>query len=1106
MRWKRKTSAMDNHDVVALYVAEMHALLPVVQRHLETLGRADAEAQYGLAARAATRVATALADLSSGFHVEDCAQLARAIAQTFSTADGDETPVLPTAAVLAAATDMVTYITRRIDAMADPPRLLAPTDADRAAALRLLAALAATRPSGAPSATPGADELLPARSGSGEVATPDDRAMPEGAGAPSPSHVSASDAYPGDDALNEDELALVRSFQSRPLRQTQAPVPATPTSAPKQHAAGSPRPEEPPAASYMPDTTGAPGDPAATAELGARVASRTPSASELDTIPPEMQRLFVVETSEDLHDLRTLLLQYEEQQDNHGSLLAMGRISHKIKGAAGTLGFDVLASLAFTFEDLLTALQTRQVAPGPHAVSILVRGLALMQAALDAANSDHDPDPSLIARAQDLRDEFLARRYTHPPLPRAADVNDTSVRAGLNDSGARTPITHDGESYLRVDVRRLDELMSHASALAVNRAAVTQIREEVARFQAEMEGSLARLAELGVQINDLAPLMRETASWGAAALHAEAAQTAHVPARVARFAREDAATTEPAHAANRNGPRWDALELERYSDFDHALRVLTEVVADLGTTSRSLRTELTRFRQLGEEQADLLNHMQRDVMQIRLVPLSTLMPRLQLEVRQLASQLGKHITFSVRGELTEIDRNISEQLTEPLIQLVRNALVHGIERPEERVAQGKPAEGAIWLHAYYVGSEVIIEVGDDGNGVNPNLLVARAVAAEVLDADTARSLGPNEALDLMFWPRVTLFESAQMLSGRGMGLDEVRTIIQRLKGSVHVRSEHGRGLVFTIRVPISLSIVRALRVGAGGQQFAVPFSAVQRTVTLTETNLVGPESPLLADGWQGRFERRIRIERERSQAAPDEPAYDEIPLVSLAALLGIEEGQRQLDMGLVVDAGRQRVALLVDDVLGDQEVVVQALPAHLRRRAVRGATVTSDGHVLLLLDLPELVSGMLEGTVVPRRRAARSTPLAVSTSAPRVLVVDDSISIRRALEQTLTRAGFEVELARDGIEALDRMLVSAPRVVVLDIEMPRLDGYELLTILRGTPQFADVPVVMLTSRAAEKHREHALQLGARAYLVKPCPQDTLIATVRGLLEELPSPA
>ncbi|HZC78800.1 MAG TPA: response regulator, partial [Ktedonobacterales bacterium] len=449
---------------------------------------------------------------------------------------------------------------------------------------------------------------------------------------------------------------------------------------------------------------------------------------------------------------------------------------------------------------------------------------------------------------------------------------------------------------------------------------------------------------------------------------------------------------------------------------------------------------------------------------------------------------------------------ISEQLTEPLIQLVRNALVHGIERPEERVEHGKPAEGAIWLHAYYVGSEVIIEVGDDGNGVNPNLLVARAVAADVLGADTARSLGPNEALDLMFWPRVTLFESAQMLSGRGMGLDEVRTIIQRLKGSVHARSERGRGLVFTIRVPISLSIVRALRVGAGGQQFAVPFSAVQRTVTLTETNLVGAESLPLADGSQSRVERRIRIERERSQAAPGESAYDEIPLVSLAALLGIEEDQHQLDMGLVVDAGRQRVALLVDDVLGDQEVVVQALPAHLRRRAVRGATVTSDGHVLLLLDLPELVSGMLEGTVAPRRRTARSISPVMTTLAPRVLVVDDSISIRRTLEQTLMRAGFEVELARDGIEALDRMLVSAPRVVVLDIEMPRLDGYELLTILCGTPQFADVPVVMLTSRAAEKHRERALQLGARAYLVKPCPQDTLIATVRGLLEELPSPA
>src|SRR5260370_34725920 len=331
--------------------------------------------------------------------------------------------------------------------MADPPRSLAPTDAARAAALRLLAALAATRPSGAPSATPGADESRPARRGSGEVATPDDRAMPEGAGAPSPSHVSASDAYPGDDALNEDELALVRSFQSRPLRQTQAPVLATPTSAPPHTAAASPRPEGPPPASYMPDTTGAPGEPAATAELGARVASRTPSASELDTIPLEMQRLFVVETSDDLHDMRTLLLQYEEQQDSPGSLLAMGRISHKIKGAAGTLGFDALASLAFTFEDLLTALQTRQAAPGPHAVSILVRGLALMQAALDAANSDRASDPGLIERAQELRDEFLARRYTHPPLARAADVNESTVHADVSDSGVRPVIAHDGESY-----------------------------------------------------------------------------------------------------------------------------------------------------------------------------------------------------------------------------------------------------------------------------------------------------------------------------------------------------------------------------------------------------------------------------------------------------------------------------------------------------------------------------------------------------------------------------------------------------------------------------------------------------------------------------------
>ncbi|HLJ81917.1 MAG TPA: response regulator, partial [Ktedonobacterales bacterium] len=440
--------------------------------------------------------------------------------------------------------------------------------------------------------------------------------------------------------------------------------------------------------------------------------------------------------------------------------------------------------------------------------------------------------------------------------------------------------------------------------------------------------------------------------------------------------------------------------------------------------------------------------------------------------------------------------------------------VHGIESTEERAESGKAATGTVWVHAYYVGSEVIIEVGDDGRGVNPHKVTASAVAAGLLEGEAARVLSPAEALDLMFWPGVTTFDGAKAVSGRGIGLDEVRTAIQKLKGVISVRSELGKGSIFRVRVPISLSIVHALRVLAGDQSFAVPFTSVKRTLSLTASEILtsAPSTPGAPDGGAdghatGPFQR-IRVERDGELpvahgdgASQVNQAYDEIPVFALATLLGLEHVPRDPQPGLLVEVGRQRVALVVDGVFEEQEAAVQALPRPLQRRAVRGASVTPDGQVLLLLDLPELVAGTLDGSHTAPPPHPRPAPRFAETLAPRVLVVDDSVTIRQTLEHILQRGGFEVQQARDGIEALEMMLVSLPRVVVLDIEMPRLDGFEMLSILSGSPQFSDVPVVMLTSRAAEKHKEHALKLGARAYLIKPCPQEILLETVRSLLAE-----
>jgi chemosensory pili system protein ChpA (sensor histidine kinase/response regulator) len=897
--------------------------------------------------------------------------------------------------------------------------------------------------------------------------------------------------------LTPEEQALLRSFQTSVVLQ------------PSRHVAQD-NDQDSGLSTRIPDQSS---DPLMTVPASP---GRTPVTSEeLNYIPPEMKRFFLVETAEDIHDLRRMVLDFEQRPGEQSTLSEMGRLVHKIKGAAATLGFEVLASLALIFEDVIRALQSHVLDPeGLDATGSLTGLLALIDAALEAAAEEQtfDTEPvGLIEQAQTIRDALLSNIGPDFHDRSSAPILDATEISGRSASGILTassdgresreahPPVSEIESLLRVEVGRLDKLMTHVNALVLNRASFIQMRDDILKLQSELDQALARLSSISHQVADRHS--REQLSSPPLGPRPDAAKTGL-----------------PAQLANR---LWDELEMERFTEFDQALRQLSEVVTDTTSASKYLRLALTRLDQIGDEQAAITHDVQRDVIQIRLVRLEDLMPRIQLEARRLANSLGKAITLTIRGQMTEIDRNISEALAEPLLQLVRNAVVHGIESQQERVEQGKLETGSIWIHAYYVGSEVVIEVGDDGRGVNPYRLAASAVAMGLLNADSARRMAFSEALDMMFMPGITTFQEAQLVAGRGIGLDEVRTAISRLKGTIQVRSELGKGSVFRIRVPISLSIVRALSVQVAGQPFAVPFSSVLQMISVVQDDI----SPLSSGGrWNGtgnsaiHVAERLRVRVAALEANRLEPmpqastpdgflaetsntgaAYEEIPVMRLADLLGFEVAVPATQLALIVEVGRRRAALLVDQVADDQEVVVQTLPPHLRRRSIRGATVTPDGVVQLLLDLPELLQGAFDGGQMPVSMWKKPVPQTEAADAPTVLVVDDSMSIRGALELTLTRAGFNVALARDGIEAFEKMLISVPKVMILDIEMPRLDGFELLSVMRDTPQFRGVRVVMLTSRAADKHREQAMKLGASAYLIKPCPQETLIETVRAQL-------
>lgn len=844
--------------------------------------------------------------------------------------------------------------------------------------------------------------------------------------------------------LTDTSLAAIQAFQRATLRmrdpsERQAPVASAP--APPRHAS--------PAASGTFD--------------------------DLDTIPPEMKRTFLLETAEDLHDLRRALIALEEHPRDTEPVQTMRRIAHKVKGTAATFGFDDLAELHHSFEDLLKDLQACGQLGSAPSLGLLIRAMDALQSGLDQALAGEPSDPALLATLRALHSEVASIAAAQPAVEAAHDSRWLAAHMPhLPDDQAPAPTADTAGALLRVNVRQLDTLMSRAGALAFNRAALTSARERTGAIQADLDHALERLANLSAQLTALHPVVRSGAH----------------PSRAAGTARL-------AQAAGITG--WDDLELDSFTEFDQALRALHEAIADAGAHNVALRENSQRLRRAVESQVALMAQLQQDALRMRLVPLRSLVPRLRLAVRTAAEVTGIEVSLSTRGELIEIDRAISEGIADPLIQLVRNAVAHGIEPSAERLEHGKPAKGAIWIRASYSGHEVEIDVGDDGRGINPNAVAAAGVAYGLLDERQARALTPSQALDLIFTEGFSMFEGARIIAGHGIGLDSVRSAIRTLKGSITVYSEPGQGTIFRIRVPISLSMTRAFRVCVGPHQYALPFSAALSTLTVQDSELL---VSLTASA--SRYRRRLRVERPGELGAPaaaETSTYEEIPVFSLAELLGHEETEATSHLAFITHVGTQRAAILVDQILGDDDVVIRALPAHLRRRSVRGAVITPGGQLLLLLDLPELLGPVFAGQSIPRPHRAPKPP--VRPPRPSVLVVDDSISIRRALSAFLERAGYETRVAHDGLEALALMTDQVPDALILDIEMPRLDGFELLSILRSTPAYSGVRVAMLTSRAGEKHHDYAMALGADAYLTKPCPQDVLLATLQRLLVEKP---
>ncbi len=530
---------------------------------------------------------------------------------------------------------------------------------------------------------------------------------------------------------------------------------------------------------------------------------------------------------------------------------------------------------------------------------------------------------------------------------------------------------------------------------------------------------------------------------------------------------------------------FDPLEMDRYSHLQQLSRSLIESASDLTDLKSDLGDRLKITETLLLQQSRVNTTLQEGLMRSRMVPFSRLVPRLRRIVRQVAAELGKSVSFELDNVEGELDRSVLERMVPPFEHMLRNAVDHGIESPEERIEAGKSEGGRIVLTLSREGGDVIIRIADDGRGIDLKRVREKAIERELMSVDA--DLSDHDIMQFILHAGFSTAENVTQISGRGVGMDVVHAEIKQLGGSVTINSAWGKGTEFVVRLPFTLSVNRALMVAIGQDQYAVPLSSIEGIVRV---------SP---------------FELEHYYANPDaqfEYANENYHVRYLGDLL-YKGSVPKLDGHvlplpvMLVRSAEHTMALQVDAVMGSREIVVKSLGQQFSTvPGLSGATVMGDGSVVVILDPHALVRQEIALASLPIEAQVEQIYIEDEESSriKKVMVVDDSVTVRKVTTRFLEREGFEVETAKDGVDALRLLQEGVPDLMLLDIEMPRMDGFEVAKTVRTTKRWENLPIIMITSRTGDKHREHAESLGVNNYLGKPYQEDILLEAIGEILD------
>jgi chemosensory pili system protein ChpA (sensor histidine kinase/response regulator) len=741
---------------------------------------------------------------------------------------------------------------------------------------------------------------------------------------------------------------------------------------------------------------------------------------------------FLEEAQEVLEHADGTLQKWRDAPDDKAMVTVLQRDLHTIKGSSRMVGLDAIGSVAHVMEELLEGIAAGIKRATPERIDALESGCDHLHAMVDAVvKREPMPERPLSALTGEAAEE-IEPTAAHEIAELAEQVDEQEVEESVQVTRTEN---------LRVPMDLVDDLVNYAGEISIFRS---RLEEQVLVFRT----NVAEIDETVIRLRDqLRKLEIET--------------EAQI---LARYEREHGPADET----------FDPLELDRYSTIQQLSRALGESVSDLTSLTGILDDATRQSETLLMQQSRVNTELQEGLMQARMVSFNTLLPRLRRVVRNAARELGKQaeLAVTVEGE-GELDRSVLDRITAPIEHLLRNAISHGIEKPEARRNHGKSDSGTISIDVSRQATELVIRVVDDGAGLDLDAIRRRGLEQGLISESETDE---DTISQLIFRPGFSTATQVSQLAGRGIGMDVVANEVRQIGGSVDARTEAGQGTRFTIRIPLSLTVMQAIMVRVADRQFAIPLQAV-RGVTR-----------MLASEWQRQIE---------SVEPHQEYAGDKYPLLELEPQLGFDaEDLPESTLSLLmVEAGEHRAALRVSELQGHREIVIKPVGPQISSiTGILGGTITGDGQVVPILDMGPLIRQAFEHELLPGRRVehehreeAKRTPL--------ILVVDDSITMRRVTARVLEHRGLEVMTARDGLDAVETMFDRVPDLILLDIEMPRMDGYELATHVRNDPRLKDVPMIMITSRSGEKHRQHAKDLGVNGYLTKPYQEADLIEHV-----------